>query len=212
MVYKSYQKDHVYSNFKRIHFSSVLDFSTLPRGRIMTANIPNAMTVSYGSFSVTLKGYDQPFELLKEVTDYYSKVARENPGFGAVPSNSHVASMPAPVQKAAEPRPQPRKQPIEIQRESIESMFETAPKAADNLWHEPAADEAPEPLVLETPISQKESADLALIYAAGTPLMAPEVDELVTEEPESIEQSSAGFLSNNYPFRHFPLRNPRKRR
>lgn len=52
----------------------------------MRAADNNAITVSYGSFSVTLSGHENPFEMLKQITDYYSILAQTNPNFGAFPT------------------------------------------------------------------------------------------------------------------------------
>ena len=56
----------------------------------MRAIDDNVITVSYGSFSVTLVGQENPFETLKKVTDYFSHLAQTNPNFGAIPQMLHT--------------------------------------------------------------------------------------------------------------------------
>lgn len=184
----------------------------------MASDAHNSMTVSYGSFSVTLSGYNQPFDLLKKVTDYYCDVAKNNPEFGAKPSRSNLSAKPKPV-----PSPVPAEQPAEqqapeIKAETAKAAFVSSPEETDNLWEKPAPVETQKPLVLDvpaepekTPAEPEKSGDLALIHAAGMPLQAPELEP--EEPPKAPETPSAksGFLSNNYPFRHFPLRKPTTR-
>ena len=52
----------------------------------MGASDDNAITVSYGSFSVTLSGHENPFDMLKQITDIYSLLSQTNPSFVSVPT------------------------------------------------------------------------------------------------------------------------------
>lgn len=43
------------------------------------------LKVSFGAFSCTLEGFDDPVETLKEVTEYFRALSASDPGFGDEP-------------------------------------------------------------------------------------------------------------------------------
>lgn len=168
----------------------------------MHSSDDNAITVSYGSFSITLSGHDKPFKLLKQVTDYFSLLAQKNPNFGVVPTAP-------PAEFAGEtvsaPKPVKPHQNSDNKQEKIEEKLVLEPVNTDNIWQEPIPPYSQSPLVLNAPIVQEMSAEDALIAAADQPLTPPEL-------PIAINgirgRPKSQFLTSNYPFRHFPLRSP----
>lgn len=168
----------------------------------MGASDDNAITVSYGSFSVTLSGHEHPFDMLKQITDYYSLLSQTNPSFGAVPT-----APPADLTVETVSAPQTKKtaQPIEKTAEPSQEKYELQPENTDNLWQDPIPEYHEKPLVLKRPVTAEQAGAEALVAAADQALETPEIpsqQETVTPRPKSQ------FLSNNYPFRHFPLRRP----
>jgi hypothetical protein len=168
----------------------------------MHSSDDNAITVSYGSFSVTLTGHEKPFELLKQVTDYYSLLAQTNPNFGAVPTAPPVELV---VDTVSTPPRAVQKQHIENKQEIQEEKFVLQAEETENLWQDPIPYYRDTPLVLNVPISQPASAEEALIAAADQALTAPELPSAPEARPA---RPKSQFLTSNYPFRHFPLRRP----
>ena len=46
---------------------------------------PKRLTVSYGSFTCTVEGFDEPFQVMRLVVDYFQGLTQADPGFGAQP-------------------------------------------------------------------------------------------------------------------------------
>ena len=56
----------------------------------MTDKSTKSLSVNYGSFSITIEGFEDPFALMKRVTDYFQRVAARDPQFGARPLDQDV--------------------------------------------------------------------------------------------------------------------------
>jgi hypothetical protein len=158
----------------------------------------NAITVSYGSFSVTLSGHEKPFELLTQITDYYSVLAQTNPNFGAMPM---APTSDITVETVSTPQPE---QPPQ-HTETNEKKFVLEPEKTDNLWQEPIPEYHADPLVLQEPIPNQTTTADVMVSAADQALNAA---QLPLEEKADTTPQKSKFLTNNYPFRHFPLRRP----
>lgn len=86
--------------------------------------------------------------------------------------------------------------------------FVLQPETTDNLWQEPIPEYHAKPLVLQEPVSAEQAGADALVAAASQALETPEIP---TPREDAIPQTKSQFLTNNYPFRHFPLRRPGRR-
>jgi hypothetical protein len=173
----------------------------------MRASDDNAITVSYGSFSVTLSGHENPFEMLKQITDYYSVLAQTNPNFGAVPA-APPADLIVETVSSAPTTKTPQTPETKTETEISPKKYALQPETTDNLWQEPIPEYHEEPLILKKPVSAEQAGADALVNAADQALEAPEIPpvrEAITPRPKSQ------FLTSNYPFRHFPLRRPGRR-
>ena len=126
-----------------------------------------SVTVSYGSFSLTVEGYDDPFGVIREITELYAKMSSLYPGFGAEPMQTKVdnptpTTTTEPIAAVSEhPEPKP-----------VEPMTLVSETALDDLSLE---EPEPEPLQLETPLPQYRRIDLSQIRAAARPLSTSEL-------------------------------------
>ena len=55
------------------------------KGDNMKTTENRALSVSYGSFSVKLEGFDDPFKIMRRVTEYFRSIAAVDPTFGQKP-------------------------------------------------------------------------------------------------------------------------------
>ncbi len=51
------------------------------------------LTVSFGTFSCTLEGFDDSFEAMKEVTGFFQELVKEDPAFGIEPSSPELGEV-----------------------------------------------------------------------------------------------------------------------
>ncbi|MEM7240854.1 MAG: hypothetical protein AAF429_01585 [Pseudomonadota bacterium] len=144
-----------------------------------------SVTVSYGSFSLTVDGYEDPFKVIHEITELYAKMAAQYPDFGAEPMKTHTTN-PEPV--AAPPAPQAATdQPLMTQP--------LTPASDDSAQPAPIADTPKplhpdefalgqdttaeiEPLRLNSPIPRYRRIDMSQIRAASEPLTTDDLEKV----------------------------------
>lgn len=57
------------------------------------SNKSEIMTVSYGTFSCTVEGAEEPFAMMKAVTEYFRDLSAEDRLFGAEPEAVEPSSL-----------------------------------------------------------------------------------------------------------------------
>ena len=164
------------------------------------------LTVSYGTFSCTLEGFDEPFNTMKAIAEYFRDLAAEDRYFGAEPPTPDTEMLHRIAEREIQrrvdakieangivlrPRHTPEDTPLPAPAESAHAM--TAPKAEAPVKPQPSpvVNEAPaaqaQPAVEVDPISESVAAKLQRIRAAVAQARAAAAAAPAFEEDEQSD-------------------------
>lgn len=91
------------------------------------------LTVSFGAFSCTLAGFDDPFPIMKQVVDYFQQLAASDPAFGAHPERPSTDALKAIAEARAGI-------PVEAEMNGDEVVLRQAEPMRDQELAEPEVD------------------------------------------------------------------------
>lgn len=136
------------------------------------------MTVSYGTFSCTLDGFDDPFTTMQLVAEYFRKLAAEDRYFGGEPLQPDSNALHRIAQDA---------NPYKVDAEATETGV-TLRKAAvvDAAPSAPAVDNTPAPA--PAPVAE----DPAPLFQSRR--QAPELEDVVEDTASEAEDDTASFV------------------
>ncbi|GLQ34603.1 hypothetical protein GCM10007939_08860 [Amylibacter marinus] len=163
-----------------------------------------SVSVNYGSFSLSVSGYDDPFEMVQQVTKFYSQIAAENPHFGSQPV---AADYTAPTDPAPKKSPDPAADlGPKFKRRRDYKIAHTEPKSKAQIWD--PENQPKEVLLLTEAISSYARTDQAQIEASSAPLLVDENQPETAGETGGLSEKNDGkklsYLHLKYPFRRFP--------
>ena len=144
------------------------------------------LTVSYGTFSCTLEGFDEPFNTMKAIAEYFRDLAAEDRYFGAEPPTPDAAMLHRIAEREIQRRVEAKIQDngVILRAGDAEATALAAPQPAPSVSPAPLADASGETVAARL-------SRLRAAQAAAAPLPSAEelpiADDLALAEPAPVE-------------------------
>ncbi|MFN3936508.1 MAG: hypothetical protein ACK4KW_02920 [Gemmobacter sp.] len=146
------------------------------------------LTVSYGTFSCTLEGFEDPFGTMRAIAEYFRDLAAEDRYFGAEPPQPDAAMLHRIAEREVQRRVEARIEEHGVILRTGDAVAPPVPDAAARPPSVPAA-QAVAPRVSESSVEESVAAKLARIRAAvgrARAPLAPSFDDTAEDAPVDL--------------------------
>ena len=158
------------------------------------------LTVSYGTFSCTLEGFDEPFSTMKAIAEYFRDLAADDRYFGAVPPTPDAEMLHRIAEREINRRVEARvsEDGIVLRPEGMQTaplpVAEPAPVAAAPVAEAPARTAMPESVAAKLARIRAVVNDAPAATAAAVAAAVPyEEDEATDEVPSADDAAETDF-------------------